>query len=199
MTLKPVYDEIYTDIDYGPIGTARGFTTAMGLAQTGVKDLDILCVGCGNAYETVYLKMHGANVTTLDFVAPEIEYLTGCQTIGACQNIPFRDNQFDAVICCECLEHIHPDEINQCLSELFRVGQKFEFTIADKPDPYKYDSHLCIESLTWWIDKLESIGYMVLNAQMKPNFALFMKMQDGNYGIRTWRYNSGYYFKAKKG
>jgi len=43
---------------------------------------------------------------------------------GSVTAIPFPDNSFDFVTCFDVLEHLHPDESEQALSELVRVSKQ---------------------------------------------------------------------------
>lgn len=90
--------------------------------------MSILDVGCESGYVSIKLMEEGANVTAVDIVEPALEKFKGkIKNTGynpkiinaAVQNLPFHDNEFDATICTETLEHA-PD-LKQCISELHRV------------------------------------------------------------------------------
>lgn len=195
--LKREYDDIYTDINYGPILTAHGLLAAISSASKTTKLGKVLCVGAGNAYEAVYFRMLGHDVYTCDYVAPKQKDLKGRQVIGDCVALPFKTNYFDYVQCCEMLEHVRPEDAYDCLAELYRVGTVFRFTIADKLDP-SHDVHLCVKSVDWWRDMMETIGYNIYNIQIKPCFMINVKTSDGQYGVKEWYYPSGYLFDAYK-
>ena len=197
-SLKPVYDIVYSDINYGPILTAHGLLAAMTMAPRLKPKSKVLCVGCGNAYEAVHFKMHGFDVTTFDFHAPEIDYLKDRQVIGDCNDIAFKDGLFDLVMCCEMLEHVRPEEAEGCLSELFRVGKDiYRFTIADKEDPYG-DLHLCVKPIDWWRELMEKIGYFIYHIEINPRFTVFLKIEKAAVAIKEWLYPSGYLIEARK-
>jgi ubiquinone/menaquinone biosynthesis C-methylase UbiE len=195
--LKYQYDEVYSDVNYGPILTAHGLLASMAVSQRIKPPMDILCVGSGNAYEAVHFKNRGHRVTTLDYHAPKVKYLSGQQVIGDCCAIPFKDNAFELVMCCEMLEHVPEYKAYDCLSELFRVGKKFRFTIADKLDPYG-DLHLCVKDIYWWRERMEKIGYEIFHMEIKPYFMIFVKTSTGELGMKEWYYPTGYMFDAFK-
>ena len=197
MNLKPLYDEIYEDIDYGPILTARGLSYAILLSQSIDNDKKIVCIGSGNAYEAVWLKINGYDVTTLDYIAPDIEFLKGHQVVGECQRMPFKDDEFDYVMCCEMLEHIYPKDIPVCLKELYRIGKNYIFSIADMKDPYKYDSHVCVKPFEWWFKKLTEIGFNIWNAQHRPTLMITTEIE-GVLNANAVRWANGYLFRASK-
>jgi len=197
-TLKYVYDEVYRDVNYGPILTAHGLLAALSISQRIPPDGKVLCVGAGNAYEAVHFKMRGFDVRTFDYHVPKIDYLESRQVVGDCNAIAFKDNYFDLVQCCEMLEHVKPESADACLSELFRVGRHiFRFTIADKEDPYG-DLHLCVKPVEWWREKMEKIGYFIYHIEIKPRFTVFMLVEGSGLGIKEWLYPSGYLIEARK-
>jgi len=166
--LKPKYDEVYGTLDYGPIHTARGFMGAQDMIPRTQAGDKVLCVGSGNSYEAVYFTLRDRNTYALDYHHPKVKTLRGKQVYGQGQAIPFKDETFDLVFSAECLEHIPENEVDQFLSELYRVGSKeYYFTIAERDDP-PYHTHLCLHGIEWWMDKLESLGYRVINATWRP-------------------------------
>ena len=197
-TLKYVYDEVYNDVNYGPILTAHGLLAALSISQRISHDSKVLCVGAGNAYEAVHFKMRGFDVRTFDYHVPKIDYMESRQVVGDCNAIAFKDNTFDLVQCCEMLEHVNPESADDCLSELFRVGRHiFRFTIADKEDPYG-DLHLCVKPIEWWRDKMEKIGYFIYHMEIKPRFTVYFKVEDRAMAIKEWLYPSGYLIESRK-
>lgn len=154
--MKDVYDKIYRSLDYGPISTARGLQAARHIELL-FKPCKTLCVGSGNSYEAAFLSMIGFDVTTVDYIQPRPKMLTWHQVKGRGQHLPFKDDTFDLVMCCECLEHIPEKEIDLVLSELRRVSLYFYFTIDDQEDP-PYNSHICVHPYTWWVDKFKKHG-----------------------------------------
>jgi ubiquinone/menaquinone biosynthesis C-methylase UbiE len=128
----------------------------------------ILCVGSGNSYEAVYFKLHNKNVFTLDYHHPKVKTLKGRQIYGQGQALPFKNGTFDLVFSAECIEHIPENEVDQFLSELYRVGSnEYYLTIAERDDP-PYHTHLTVKGIEWWMEKLESLKYRVLNANWRP-------------------------------
>ena len=196
--LKPIYDEVYSTLDYGPIATARGFTGALDMVhRSWDKGNKILCVGSGNSYEAVLFTLRGRNTYTLDYHHPKVKTLKGKQVYGQGQAIPFKDESFNLVQCCECLEHIPEDEIDTFLSELYRVGSdQYYFTIAERDDP-PYHTHLCLHGIEWWMKKLESLKYDVLNASWRPKARVVTVM---NNQPLAWEasFTHGFVFYAKR-
>jgi ubiquinone/menaquinone biosynthesis C-methylase UbiE len=166
--LKPRYDEVYSTLDYGPLETARGFLGAMDMLPRLRGEQKVLCVGSGNSYEAVLFSLNDKDTYTLDYYHPKVKKLAGKQVCGQGQAIPFKDETFDLVFSAECLEHIPENEVDQFLSELYRVGSKeYYFTIAERDDP-PYHTHICLHSIEWWMDKLELLKYKVINATWRP-------------------------------
>lgn len=59
--------------------------------------------------------------------------LTGEFTKGLIQNIPYKDNYFDVILCLEVLEHINPSETFKALSELYRTLKEKGILIISVP------------------------------------------------------------------
>jgi len=80
--------------------------------------VDILEVGVGSGFVTIFLKNNNIRVTTLDVdesLCPDV--------VGSVLDIPLKDNSFEAVICAEVLEHLPFDYFERGLTELGRVAK----------------------------------------------------------------------------
>lgn len=78
----------------------------------------VLVVGKGNGFVSGYLKLTGIETVTLDIdetLRPDI--------VASVLKMPFFDNEFDAVLCAEVLEHLPYSEFNKALSEIKRVAK----------------------------------------------------------------------------
>lgn len=86
-----------------------------------LKNLNTLLeVGVGNKTVSDYLKKQGYLVTTCDF-----DESLNPDKVGDVRSLPFENNQFDAVLCSEVLEHLPLKDLPQALSELKRVSKKY--------------------------------------------------------------------------
>ncbi len=155
--MKELYNEIYQSLDYNPVTSARGIAAAHHV-EILFKPCKTLCVGSGNSYEAAVLTFAGFKVTTIDYVQPVPKQIIWDRIIGQGQYLPFKDDTFDLVMCCECMEHIPNDEIDQFALELRRVGKDVYFTIDDVDDP-PYHTHICLHEPMWWIDKFNEWGF----------------------------------------
>jgi len=78
----------------------------------------ILEVGVGNGFVSSYLKNKRLKVITLD-----IDKRLNPDVIGSVLELPFPDESFDVVTCCEVLEHLTYEDFRKGLSEIFRVSK----------------------------------------------------------------------------
>lgn len=83
---------------------------------------------------------------------------------------PAAQNQFQLVTCTDVLEHIEPDCLDDVLSHIFNLGAengKFYFVIslrlARRLLPDGRNSHLIVQPVEWWLEKLAERGFSVLS------------------------------------
>lgn len=190
--MKQTYEGIYKKLDYGPIATARGLQAARHV-EILWKPCKVLCVGAGNGYEAFHLSNKGYDVTVIDYVLATPKRPNFKQLVGKAQDLPFEDDKFDIVMCCECLEHIPPNEIDMTLNEFKRVAQFFYFTIDDADDP-PYHSHVCIKTPEWWLEKFTKNG--LTGKMFKP--ARFQEMAGGVIANKVYKSGHGFNIYGNK-
>lgn len=91
------------------------------------KQNNILEVGIGNRLVADYLKKRGFKVTTCDIdeqLKPDI--------VASVDNLPFKQNSFDFVLCSQVLEHIPFDMVPKALQNLRRVTR--QWVLISLPD-----------------------------------------------------------------
>jgi len=176
---------IYKNFTYGSPFVSRGLRIATHLTQfwrsENIKK-KILCIGAGNGYEVVKYLIEGHDCYSVELYHPEIELLKDRQVTAFAQDLPFEDEEFDILICCEVLEHV-PEELSKpILKEAKRVSREVLFTIADRPDP-PYNTHINLHELPWWYELFKELRFEIVNAQFAPKLALVA----GNKMIsQTW-------------
>jgi SAM-dependent methyltransferase len=80
---------------------------------------DALEIGPGSGFVTNWLRKAGVRVTTLD-LDPELKP----DLIGSVTDIPLGDDEVDAAVCCQVLEHLPFEQAAPALAELGRVTRK---------------------------------------------------------------------------
>ncbi len=73
-------------------------------------------VGIGNGFVSRYLKQFGLSIITLD-VCKDLNP----DFIGSVTNMPFKDDQFEACLCYEVLEHLPYEKLPNALLEINRI------------------------------------------------------------------------------
>jgi len=110
----------------------------------------ILDAGSGAGVLALKLKELGKDVTCIDIFSKNVEYMKskGLNALkGNICNLPFKDKEFDCVVCQEVLEHlINPGE---GLKELCRIGKNVVFTL---PKMFPEEWHF------WDIDYVPSVS-----------------------------------------
>lgn len=103
-----------------------------------IKPKTILEIGIGSGFVTSYLKNRGFNIVSIDILQA-----LNPDTVGSVLDLPFGDETFNSVSCCEVLEHLPYSEFNRALSELHRVSQRYVIlSLPDDTSIYKFDIQL---------------------------------------------------------
>lgn len=77
----------------------------------------VLIIGKGNGLVSEYLKLAGIKTVVLDIdetLKPDI--------VASVLKMPFGENEFDAVLCAQVLEHLPYEDFSKALSEIKRVA-----------------------------------------------------------------------------
>ena len=88
---------------------------------------EVLEIGIGNGFVSKYLRDRGIDVTSLD-----IDKTLNPDVVGSVLEIPFNNDSFELVMCCEVLEHLPYKHFSRALSEIFRVS--VSYVILSLPD-----------------------------------------------------------------
>lgn len=111
------------------------------LESNSIKNKSVLEIGCGYGSLSVYLSKLGGKVTGVDISSEAIKIskknaMLFNQKIKYLEsnaiNLPFKDNSFDLVVCCDTLEHI-PD-YNKAIDEIIRVSKSSGKIIITTPN-----------------------------------------------------------------
>lgn len=87
----------------------------------------VLEIGIGSGLVTYALRALDVDVVTLDIdndLKPDV--------VGSAASLPFEDDSFDVVLCCEVLEHLPYDSLELALSEIRRVTRSH--AVVSLPD-----------------------------------------------------------------
>ena len=79
----------------------------------------VLIIGKGSGLVSEYLKLSGKKTITLD-----IDESLNPDVTASVLKMPFKDNEFDAVLCAQVLEHLPYGDFSRALLEIKRVAKK---------------------------------------------------------------------------
>jgi len=151
-----IYDHLYKDTTYGDINASFGYKLT-DLALNTIKFKTVLDVGCGSGYAVLRFLIAGKTVKGIEtskyLVNERLKQLTDLQITGygSILDIPFNNDTFDLVYCTEVLEHLEEKDIENALSQLVRVSNKYIFcTVSFVPSEFAEDLHLTVKDSEWW-------------------------------------------------
>ena len=173
------YSRCYRDPNYKMgQGRAREIAKDIALIPAGSTYLD---VGCGRGESIRLAESFGIVATGLELVP----YLCNESVVeGNIGELPFEDSSFEYVSCYDVVEHLPTEQVDEALSELFRVASKWVFiTTNDKSSIHNVcgdNLHLTRKPRDWWEQKisplcnsLESLVYPVnewhFRASVRPS------------------------------
>ncbi len=138
----------------------------------------LLEVGVGQGFVSRYLIEKGIEVTTID-----IDERLNPDYVGSVTCMPFADNYFEAVLCCEVLEHLPFEELRSALSEISRVTSKH--AIISLPDSSYYFG-VCLQLFLFGeFRKLISLPWGGLRDRAKTLLSRKQK-RAGLEGVHYW-------------
>jgi glycosyltransferase involved in cell wall biosynthesis len=145
-----------------------------------------LDAGCGSSPNIRYL--YGVDRTGMDINKDALEFIKQYSiakfVYGSVLDIPFDDNTFDMVVCCEVVEHFYEKDVKKALSELVRVLEPHGHLILATPN---YGSF-------WW-NTLETMQKITQrNRWTSDHHTQFtrqsLKTLCTGYGLKEIRYDS---------
>ena len=189
---------IYNKLHYGAPYVSKGVKFARYLTYQFKKGSKILCVGCGNGWEVVALLKAGFDAYGTEVHEIDVPILKNRIINAIAPDLPFKDDEFDLMMCCEVLEHVPEDKTDDIINDCARVGKKSFFSIATKPDP-PWNTHINLHKPQWWLDKFFELKLKIHNFQFKPMLDLTVDHGEGTISLKRLNYSQGMYFYVSKG
>jgi SAM-dependent methyltransferase len=121
----------------------------------------LLDVGCATGHLVKELRDQGVAAEGIDFSQWAVDHAVTPVVRGSALELPWSDQEFDAVISQDFMEHMHPDDLPEVLAEQVRVvepGGSIAHLIPfyDTDPPVQVDAHLCQATRDWWLRFLRS-------------------------------------------
>ena len=117
----------------------------------------VLDAGCGPGVMVKRFRGVGCPVAGIDIASEAVRQWGGPEIIqGSLTRLPWIDNAFDLVWCCDVLEHLEPAEVPVALSELARVAPRLIASICTRESGWKGLKclHRTVESDGWWMQRI---------------------------------------------
>jgi len=180
---QSVYDKTWTEGGY-PRQSCWGCRFAVDVISK-LQVHTILDAGTGNGALVRLMREHGKNAYGIELSRAVLEaecpdmLQKGFVEPGILTNLPYEDNSFDLVFSADVLEHIHPEEAEQVISELVRVSRRHVFlsislkghTKATAGNDDEAHRHTMLRPREWWHAKFREAGAI-------PNTEMLWAMQE---------------------
>lgn len=125
--------------------------------------------GCGTGRASMLMALAGFQVTPLDFadncLDPEAHDVVGRNFIEAClwEKLPIVRSTYG--YCCDVMEHIPPEKVDDVLRNIMDKCYEAFFLINFEVDHFGDDLgtrlHLSIHPFEWWVAKLRQFGKLI--------------------------------------
>lgn len=184
--VKDIYNKVYQTGLYDPTNSVWCWNIVRTLFKGFKKALD---VGCGKAYGIASARSKGYNIYGCDIANltehwAELGIREYCRVAPA-HALPYKNKEFDLVVCSDVLEHIPEKLMDETLQEIRRVGNfKYWFHVdTDEERCSKIkDDHIAELHITrypkgWWLQKFKDNGFKVggeINWDQKYNMWAFI-------------------------
>ena len=165
------YNQIYEFMHKNSEGYQR-CNQGVKLLEHWYKDAEVkspvLEYGCGNGILAKLLADLGFDVYGVD-VIEGIYDRRGYRYKNVNGKIPYKNAKFSMVLSFDVLEHIREVDLDNVLSEVFRVGRRFVFSIAHYKETEDSNTqlHETVKPPEWWLDKFKQIDTSI-QWQTKP-------------------------------
>lgn len=177
-------------------------------AVVGTKSVTVLEVGGGNRLVADHLTKLGFDVTVVD-IDPELKP----DIVGSVLELPFQDNEFDAILAAEVLEHLPFDDFSQAVSEIRRVTKKYAvisiphsgavFNFSFKLPLLKRKTIFFKIPYFWVAHKFNGEHYWEMGKKGYPSRLIIQKIKEAGFDVLQSKiYNDDpgrYHFLLKKG
>ena len=137
-----------------------------------LKPISVLDAGCGEGFTLSRLeeKNIGKDLEGIDFLATAIKLGGKLHPKlklkqGNIYKLPYKDNQFDLVLCTEVLEHL--DDPEKALKEIKRVTKKYAILSVPNEPLFMFGNFIRGKNIRRWGNDIEHINHWNTNSFVK--------------------------------
>jgi len=133
------------------------------------KNIKWLDIGCGSGHLVRDAIEEGIDAYGVDVskYAVENAVVKDRVSYGSMEEIPFGNEFFNVISAIDVIEHVNPENVEEALSETFRVLKPHGLLILTTPNPYHVGdwvhdlTHVCVRPPKFWKGVLEKVGFEV--------------------------------------
>lgn len=146
----------------------ENFYTTLLESLQGIKLKSILDAGCGEGFTLAKLQqnkiaqhLEGIDISRDAIRLGKSMYPSISFKLGSIYKLPYKDNSFDLVLCCEVLEHL--EDPHKALQELIRVSKKYCLLTVPNEPLFMISNFLRGKNWSRWGNDIEHINHWSKN------------------------------------
>jgi SAM-dependent methyltransferase len=203
------YQKVWGLDDYRKVSPGENavdlFLTALKQSDTDYKGKTLIDFGCGTGRAGYRLWQEGMKVTLMDFASNCLDDNIQARIDTNAKDISFVEHDITKKTslraewgyCCDMMEHLPPEEIDDALSTIFEASDNVFFQIATIKDHFgshpdiNEPLHLSVHDYDWWLKKFNEHGCVVHRSIESPHHVIFLVSGYGGFAYDKLKMNTG--------
>lgn len=176
---QELYEKMWTHDEYRRV--APGEHYAYRFVEWAKPHGKVIDFGCGTGRGALLISvLTGCEVLALDFAENSLDTATKIILNFRKHDLrePLQEPTSDFGYCTDVLEHIHPDDVEKVLRNIFVASRRVFLGISTVPDHFGpaiagEPLHLTVQPHSWWKEKLEKMGCRIDREEEHEDVSFF--------------------------